>query len=234
MKALRPSDLAREHKISTQAVRNYERDGFIPAAERTVSGYRRYTTQHAAALRTYLSLIPAYGHQVSGHIMKALHSDELDEALTIIDRAHSQLLHDRDTLNSVRNAIHNLAVETPAVDDQNGEETLTIGELAHRLRLSPATLRTWERVGILAPSRDPQTGYRIFRARDIRDADLAHLLRRGGYLLDHIATVIQQVRTAGGAEKLSSAIDDWQQKLTARGVAMLHAATQLSSYLRLG
>jgi hypothetical protein len=49
-----------------------------------------------------------------------------------------------------------------------------------------------------------------------------------------IATVIQQVRTAGGAEKLSSAIDDWQEKLTARGVAMLHAATQLSSYLRLG
>jgi hypothetical protein len=28
--------------------------------------------------------------------MKALHSDELDEALTIIDRAHSQPLHDRE------------------------------------------------------------------------------------------------------------------------------------------
>ena len=31
----RPVDLAREHGLSAQAVRNYERDGYIPAAGRT-------------------------------------------------------------------------------------------------------------------------------------------------------------------------------------------------------
>ncbi|MFD7597193.1 MerR family DNA-binding transcriptional regulator [Kitasatospora sp. NPDC059812] len=35
---MRPSDLARGHGLSAQAVRNYERDGFLPPAERTASG----------------------------------------------------------------------------------------------------------------------------------------------------------------------------------------------------
>ena len=36
-----PADLAREHGLSTQAVRNYESDGFLPAAERTASDVAR-------------------------------------------------------------------------------------------------------------------------------------------------------------------------------------------------
>ncbi|MDI5939587.1 MerR family DNA-binding transcriptional regulator, partial [Micromonospora sp. DH15] len=41
-----PTDLAREHGISTQTVRNYERDGVLPPARRTPSGYRAYTAEH--------------------------------------------------------------------------------------------------------------------------------------------------------------------------------------------
>ncbi|UQA91916.1 TioE family transcriptional regulator [Streptomyces halobius] len=230
---MRPSDLAREHGISTQAVRNYERDGFIPPAERTRSGYRIYTAVHTAALRAYLSLIPAYGHSAGGQIMNALHDDELDDALMIIDRGHSQLLRDRDTLDAVGKAMDHLTGSDAAPDPSADPDTRTIGELAHQLRLTPATLRNWEGAGILAPSRDPATGYRVFRANDIRDAELAHLLRRGGYPLDHISTVVQQIRTAGGTDRLSSALDDWQRKLTAQGLAMLNSATQLSHYLTL-
>ncbi|MBA3292712.1 MAG: MerR family DNA-binding transcriptional regulator [Geodermatophilaceae bacterium] len=231
MKTLRPSDLAREHSISTQAVRNYEQDGFIPPADRTRSGYRIYTELHAAALRAFLSLVPAYGHEASGGIMNALHAYELDKALMIIDGGHSQLLRDRDTLNTVRKAVEHLTSQSDNVHDQTDPGIRTIGDLAHRLRVTPATLRSWERVGILAPARDPVTGHRIFRASDTRDAELAHLLRRGGYLLGHISTVVQQIRTAGGTDQLSSALDDWQRKLTAQGLAMLNAATQLSHYL---
>lgn len=231
MITLRPADLAREHGISTQAVRNYERDGFIPPAERTRSGYRIYTEVHAAALRAYLALIPAYGYAAGGQIMHALENGELDRALTIIDRGHNQLLRDRDTLDAVRKAIDHLTAESPAAARRSGD-TRTIGELAHQLRVTPATVRKWEEAGILTPARDPATGYRVYHASDIRDADLAHLLRRGGYPLDHISTVVQQIRTAGGTETLSSALSDWQRKLTAQGLAMLNSATQLSHYLR--
>jgi len=224
------ADLAREHGLSTQAVRNYERHGFIPPAERTHSGYRIYTEVHAAALRAYLSLVPAYGYATSGQIMTALHDDDLDAALTAIDRGHHQLLRDRNTLDSVRKAVNHLTAESPTAPAQPAEPR-TIGELAHQLQVTPATLRKWEDAGILAPTRDPATGYRVFHASDIRDAELAHLLRRGGYPLNHISTVVQQIRTAGDTGTLSGALNDWRHKLTAQGLAMLNAATQLDRYL---
>jgi DNA-binding transcriptional MerR regulator len=236
---LRPADLAREHGISTQAVRNYERDGFIPPARRSSSGYRIYTEAHAAALRAYLALIPAYGHSAGGRIMNAVHRDELDDALMVIDRGHGQLLRDRETLDAVRKAVDHLTAESDAAEYQTAHDhsadpdTRTIGELAHQLGLTPATVRNWENAGILAPARDPATGYRVFHAGDTRDAELAHLLRRGGYPLGHIATVVHQIRTAGGTDTLSAALDDWQRKLTAQGLATLNAATQLNHYLNL-
>ncbi|MFJ9615954.1 TioE family transcriptional regulator [Streptomyces noursei] len=237
MITLRPTDLAREHGISAQAVRNYERDGFLPPAERTRSGYRIYTAVHAAALRAFLALVPAYGHATGGQIMHALHRDALDDALTLIDRGHHQLLRDRETLDAVREAVDHLTAESDAAKAPAGAlaapaEARTIGELAHRLGVTPATLRKWEGAGILVPARDRVTGYRLFRAGDIRDAELAHLLRRGGYPLDHISTVVQRIRTAGGTDTLADALDDWQRKLTARGLAMLGAAALLDAYLR--
>ncbi|MEU9032402.1 TioE family transcriptional regulator [Streptomyces sp. NPDC048383] len=235
---MRPVDLAREHGISTQAVRNYERDGFLPSAARTPGGYRIYTARHAAALRAYLALVPAYGHQDAGRIMNALHCGGPagpDEALGLIDRGHGGLLRDRDTLDAVKRAVDHLAADPDGVpgDPATGPGPRTIGELAHRLGVTPATLRTWEGLGILTPARDPATGYRAYRADDVRDAELAHLLRRGGYPLDHIATVVQQVRGAGSTEALSDALADWQRRLTARGRAMLDAASRLSPYLDL-
>jgi DNA-binding transcriptional MerR regulator len=226
----KPAGLAREHGISAQAVRNYERDGFLPAAQRTPSGYRIYTEVHAAALRAYLALIPAYGHSTAGRIMGALTAGDLDGALTAVDHGHLQLLRDRETLDTVREAVDHLTAEPAAAPDRVPR---TIGELARRLRVTPATVRNWEGAGILVPARDPATGYRVYRAADVRDAELAHLLRRGGYPLERIATVVQQVRTAGGTGRLARALDDWQRKLTEQGLAMLDAATRLSAYLAL-
>lgn len=232
MGTLRPADLAREHGISTQAVRNYERDGFIPRAERTPSGYRAYTEAHAGALRAYLALIPAYGHAAAGRIMTALHDGDLDDALLTIDRGHHRLLRDRETLDAVRAAVDHLTAEPAAAPDLPRDPgTRTIGELARHLGVTPATVRAWETAGVLAPARDPATGYRVFRASDTRDAELAHLLRRGGYPLDHIATVVRQIRAAGGTGTLAHALDDWHRRLTARGLAMLHAATRLGPYV---
>ncbi|MGW3963390.1 TioE family transcriptional regulator [Amycolatopsis sp. NPDC005003] len=225
---MRPADLAREHGISTQAVRNYEQDGFLPPAARTPSGYRIYTEAHAAALRAFLALVPAFGHATAGRIMHAVHEDALDRALALVDRGHEQLLRDRETLNTVRRAIGHLTAG-PAPGPAATE--WSVGELAHHLGVTAATVRAWERAGILVPARNRATGHRVFRAADIRDAELAHLLRRGGHPLGHIATVVEQVRTAGGTDSLAEALETWRARLTARGLAMLDAAGRLSAYL---
>jgi DNA-binding transcriptional MerR regulator len=225
---LRPADLAREHGISTQAVRNYERDGCLPAVERSESGYRRYTVVHAAALRAYLALVRAHGYADAGEIMRAVNRGDVDDALATVDRSHAQLQRDRATLDTVAvTAVHLTDAREPVA----GDEPLSIGELAHRLGLVPATLRAWERAGVLGPGRDPQTRHRCYGPDDVRDAQLAHLLRRGGYRLDHIATVLDHVRGAGGGDALRDSLEDWRGRLRARGLAMLSAAGVLGRYL---
>lgn len=222
----RPVDLARAHGLSTQAIRNYEAAGILPDAARTAHGYRIYALLHAHALRAFLALVPGHGHQTAASIMQAINRDATENALRIIDESHAQLLDDRRTLQAVEAALRDLK-PVP----QGGDDTF-VGPLARRLGIRPATLRTWERAGLVQPRRDPQTGYRVYSAADVRDALLAHQLRRGGYLLEQIAPVIAQVRSAGGVAPLASMLRDWHARLSARSRAMLSGAAALEDYLR--
>ncbi|MFF9340008.1 TioE family transcriptional regulator [Streptomyces sp. NPDC014773] len=232
MAYLRPADLAREHGISPQAVRNYERDGLLPPAERTDSGHRRYTERHAAALRAYRALVPAHGYSEGGAIMRAVVAGRLDDALAAVDRSHAELLRDRGTLDAVGEVVSRLAKHPDGSGRAPGtNRPFTVGDVAHRLGVSVATVRKWEAAGVLNPRRDPSTGHRAYDADDVRDAELAHFLRRGRHPLELIATVIRQVRAAGDAPALEATLADWRRRDTARGLAMLTAASLLSDYL---
>ena len=229
-KRLRPVDLAREHGLSAQAVRNYEGEGILPAAGRTRHGYRVYAPLHARALRAFVALVPAHGHRTAAGVMRAVNAGDVDAALTLLDESHAQLLRDRETLAAVEKALRDLtSSETPAAP-RRGEEVF-IGQLARRLGVGPATLRKWERAGLLDPRRDPETGYRVYSPADVRDARLAHQLRRGGYLLRQIAPLIERVRHAGGVGPLEATLDGWRARLTTRGLSMLAAAAELSAYV---
>ncbi|XVU26620.1 TioE family transcriptional regulator [Actinoplanes sp. CA-054009] len=222
---LRPVDLAREHGLSTQAIRNYSSSGILPPAERTESGYRTYTPHHARALRAFLALIPGHGHGTAAAVMQALNRGATEDALRLIDESHAQLLDDRHTLRAVEAALRDLApIEPPPA-------ATFVGPLARKLGLRPATLRKWERAGLVHPGRDPRTGYRVYSPADIRDAHLIHQLRRGGHLLEQIAPLLTQVRTAGGVEPLESTLQSWHARLTARSRAMLSGAAALDTYL---
>jgi DNA-binding transcriptional MerR regulator len=227
----RPADLARVHGLSAQAVRNYERDGVLPPAERSSTGYRRFTEVHAKALSAYLALIPAHGYAAGGEIMRAVNRGEIDTALRAIDHSHALLQRDRETLDAVEAAV---AVLTGRKREPHSRKTVPISALAHRLGVRPATLRKWERAGLLQPARDPATRYRAYSTDDIRDAELAHLLRRGGYRLDHIADVLHRVRDAGGTEPLAASLRHWRDRLTERGRAMLTGAARLAEYIDSG
>ncbi|GAA2359760.1 MerR family transcriptional regulator [Catellatospora methionotrophica] len=226
---LRPVDLARGQGLSTQAVRNYEEAGILPPAARTPTGYRVYTPLHARALRTFAALAPGHGHQTATAIMRAVNEDALDDALALIDDSHRQLRTDRHTLTAVEHALRDLAATAPVT--HRTADTF-VGPLARQLGVRPATLRKWERAGVVRPRRDPATGYRVYTPADVRDARLAHQLRRGGYLLEQIALVLDQVRAAGGVAPLDAMLHDWRERLAWRGRAMLTGAAELDAYLR--
>ncbi|MFD0115856.1 TioE family transcriptional regulator [Streptomyces sp. NPDC058320] len=236
---LRPVDLAREHGLSTQAIRNYEEAGILPAARRTPHGYRTYTSLHAGALRAFLALLPGHGHRTATSIMRAVNQGTDEEAFRLIDESHAQLLDDRRTLQAVKRALGDLEPTTapgPGASSESaavsGPDGTFIGPLAGKLGIRPATLRKWEGAGLVCPRRDPRTGYRVYDDADVRDARLAHQLRRGGYLLEQIAPLIAQVRAVGGLEPLEAALRDWHGRLSARGRAMLTGAAELEAYLR--
>ncbi|MFC4328905.1 TioE family transcriptional regulator [Streptomyces andamanensis] len=243
---LRPVDLARAHGVSTQAVRNYEEAGILPAAARTEHGYRTYTPLHARALRTFLALVPGHGHRTAAAVMRAVGEGAVEEALRLIDESHAQLLEDRLTLQAVEQALRGLntpaapgpgpvPASAPRAGDSGpraGTSGGFIGPLAGRLGIRPATLRKWERAGLVRPRRDPRTGYRVYDEAAVRDARLVHQLRRGGHPLEQIAPLIERVRAAGGPEPLEATLRDWRDRLSDRGRALLAGAAELDAYLR--
>jgi DNA-binding transcriptional MerR regulator len=264
---MKPIDLAREHGLAPQTVRNHERDGILPPADRTAGGHRVYTPLHAAALRAFRSLAAAHGHATAREVLHAANRGDVDAALRAVEAAQARLARDRATLDAVAAAAGTLtgtvvrdeagrggpamaarspgtrppaagsprsrpaAPGSPGRDPTHPPEALPVGALAHRLGIVPATLRAWERAGILAPARDPRTRQRRFGPDDVRDAELAHLLRRGGYPLAHIAVVVEQVRTAGGTDALLDSLEAWRARLVTRGLAALTAGGHLVAYL---
>jgi DNA-binding transcriptional MerR regulator len=157
--------------------------------------------------------------------MQAITRGATDEALRLIDESHALLVDDRRTLHAVEAAVGDLDPVPP----ERGE--VFVGALARRLGVRPATLRQWERAGVVRPRRDRATGYRVYGPADVRDALLAHQLRRGGYVLEQIARVLAQVRSAGDVEALESVLGDWRARLAARSRAMLRGAAALDAYL---
>ncbi|MGW4806123.1 MerR family transcriptional regulator [Kitasatospora sp. NPDC004272] len=227
---LRPIDLARAHGLSAQAVRNYEEAGVLPAAARSAHGYRQYGERHAAALRAFLALLPGHGHPAATAIMCAVNADDLPEALRLIDDGHALLAEDRRTLEAVRTALDHLPATDPPPAATAAAGT-HIGPLAHRLGLRPATLRAWERAGLVVPPRDTRTGYRMYTPAQVRELLLAEQLRRGGHGLARTAEILDRLRTAGSPAALRPTLTAWQDRLTARGRALLAGSAALHAYL---
>lgn len=227
---MRPVDLAREHGLSTQAIRNYEDAGVLPPAARSETGYRSYTSVHAQALRAFLVLRRGHGYQHASEILRAVNRGDTDAAYRLIDLAHVELHTERARRAESAAALGGLTVT--AIRSAAGQ-SLTVGELGRRLGMHAATLRTWESAGIVHPRRDRVTGYRMYDAECVRDAEIARQLRRGGYSLRRIAQFVSSLRDAGGAGVLADFLDEWQDRLAARSRNLLNGAAELDGYLSL-
>lgn len=226
---MRPVDLAREHGLSAQAISNYEDAGALPPAGRSPSGYRRYTALHAQAVRAFLGLRRGHGHQNALEIMRSVHRGDDDAAFRLIDTAHLELRAERNARAEVASALVTLTAAEPATTPPG--PPLTVGELARRLGVHAATLRGWEVEGILRPARSRSTGARQYGPPDVRDAEIARQLRRGGYPLAQVARFLESLRAAGGTDALATFLDGWQRRLAGRSRDLLAGAAALDGYL---
>lgn len=188
----RPVDLARAVGVSAQTVRAYERLGFLPPAERSTTGYRRYSARHAQALRAARVMAAGYGWRPALQIMQFVHAGALDSAICAVDACHAELHHTRRetlaTLAALRGATTSAADES--VGQQRPEPPLRVGEVAGRAGVRVSTVRLWEKHELVRPRRDSASGYRLYGSEEVRRVQIVALLRRGGYGFDAIRPVV--------------------------------------------
>lgn len=227
--AMRPVDLARVVGLSQQAVRNYEAQGIIYPAVRTEHGYRVYEQRHLDALLAFVAVSGAVGHGTGVSIMTALVSGRTDDALETLDRAHAQIVTDRETLRQLDGVLQ-AASHVPRTP-QLSQSPLTVGELARHLGVTAATLRSWERAGALRPGRN-HTGRRVYTPRDVHDARLVFLLRRGHFPLPDIASALSRIHREGEAAAALQQVQQWRRRLNEQSMTLLKASAQLAKLCR--
>ncbi len=75
-----------------------------------------------------------------------------------------------------------------------GEELITVGELAKRTGLNPRTLKYWEERGIIRPDGRSAGGFRLYARRAVALCELIRDLQRFGYSLDEIKLAADLLR----------------------------------------
>ena len=136
---MRPVDLAREHGLSAQAIRNYDDAGIFPPTGRTEAGYRYYTPLHAQALRTFLTLRRGHGHRRATDIMRAVNRHDTESAYRLIDATHVEVLAERDTRTEVATVLGGLTATAPA--SVPGRPLTADGQVTALAGTDPAALR---------------------------------------------------------------------------------------------
>ncbi|WP_246445955.1 MerR family transcriptional regulator [Thermomonospora cellulosilytica] len=222
--------MARAAGVSTQQIRNYEDAGILPPAPRTASGHRRYDDRHMRALLAYRALLRGFGPVHARAIMQAVHEGDVAGALAVVDACHAALHEERRSLQATSEALEIIARRGP---DAAGlpRSGMRIGEVAALLRVRTSALRVWEAAGLLAPGREPGTGYRWFGPAEVGHAQMIKMLRDNRYPLDQIRPIMDRLRRTGGTEELHAAVARRREELTRRAAAMLAGAARLHDHL---
>lgn len=219
----RTVDVARRSGYSVQQIRNLERDGVLPPAERTPTGHRVYGEQHLHAALAYRALAVGTGPVDAKQIVRAVHSGPRAEALAMLDAAHARLHTERLELAHAKAAAATISAEPIAAERPS--DSMTVSELADALGIRPSTLRHWDAAGLVVPDRHRSA--RRYTPTQVRDARIVHQLRKSGYPIPHLRTLLPELRQA--TPDLHAALAARDATLTARSQALLTAAASLQA-----
>ena len=228
---LRTKDLADAVQVSVQLVRNYEAEGFLPVAERSPSGYRRYTRQHLVALQTTRLLMDGYGWLRTQGIMQAVHANRLADALALIDERHAELDRTRLQLAQTLSTLTVLVAQLPVVAQTRSAQRLRVGEAAQEVGVPVSSLRFWEQQGLLHPVRERGSNYRLYDERQLRRLRIVALLRQENYDFAAIHATLDELE-AGRPERALAAVDARRSELARIGWSCAEGVAALVGYVK--
>ncbi|WP_433699524.1 MerR family transcriptional regulator [Nocardiopsis sp. CA-288880] len=220
-------DVARRAGYSVQQVRDLERDGVLPPAPRTGSGYRVYDASHVDSALAYRALAHGTGPVEARRIMRAVHAGPGPEPLALLDAAHARLHTERRDLALARRAAGLISAEP--IGDVRSSDAMGISELAAALGVRPSTLRHWEAEGLVEPPRSSPRGPRRYLPDDVRDARIVHQLRLSGYRVATLRAMMPELRRARRWEEVATALDARDASIDARSRSLLDGAAALAA-----
>lgn len=227
----RPVELARTVGVSAASVRMYEREGFLPPAERTASGHRRYRARHLHALRVSRTLMRGYGWAYARTVMEAVHRNEPGEVVVLVDARHAALDRERHEVDAAIRSLHLLSEELARPTAAAGPtRPLRVGAAARLAGVRPSAVRFWEGSGLLCPRRDPSSGFRLYDRADVDRLRIVIVLRNAGYGVDEIRQVLDEL----GGGNPSAALAKAQRRadeLSRLSLARMEATAALWGYL---
>ncbi|HEX6359826.1 MerR family transcriptional regulator [Actinophytocola sp.] len=224
---MRTVDVGRRAGYSVQQVRNLERDGVLPPATRTATGYRAYDERHVRSALAYRVLAVAAGPVEAKRIVRAAHAYPASDLLALLDAAHARLDTERRELALAREAAEAIAAEP--IDDVRPTDTMTITELADALGIRPSALRHWEAEGLVVPGRTASR--RMYSPADVRQARIVHQLRLAGYRIPTLQTLVPNLRQW---DEVTTALAARDANIEARSRALLDGAAALSALIAHG
>ncbi len=227
---LRTHDLALAGHISVQQVRNYEANGLIPQAQRSPSGYRLYTQQHLAALKTVKKMVRGYGWPRTSAIMQALHRGDLSAALATIDERHAEQARKRLQVEQTLFALRTLVAQSDSLQSSHHSQRVRVGEAAKQVGVRVSALHFWEQQGLLHPVREQYSRYRLYDEQQMRRLRVVALLRDAGYPFNVIQSVLDEL-AAGQPEKAIVAVEKRRGELTRISWTCIEALTFFRHYV---
>ncbi len=228
---MRTVDVARRAGYSVQQVRNLERDGVLPPATRTATGYRIYAEVHLQSVLAYRALAAGVGPTEAKKIVRAVHHGPASQVLALLDAAHARLDAERTDLRQARQAAQ--AISSEPIEDVRASDLMSVSELAAALGVRPSTLRHWDAQDLVVPDRDHARGARRYTPTQVRDARIVHQLRRAGYRIAALRALMPQLRHARRSEDVASALAARDASIAARSKALLDGSAALSAVLAL-
>ncbi|WP_231955743.1 MerR family transcriptional regulator [Occultella aeris] len=244
---LRTVEVARRSGYSVQQVRDLERLGVIPAAPRSVNGYRRYTQVHVSALRAYRALAVAAGPVPARRLLRDLRSSTVSDAAAAISALHARLHRERGDLLAAQDALRAIAAESEGASSDGLAErgaaepsgaaggvpvptdAMSITELAQALDVRTSTLRHWEHEGLLRPDRVTSLRVRSYDLQATRTARIVAALRGAGYGVDAVRDLV--ARLGHDVVVASGIVDARLEQLGTRTVALLRAGADLADLI---
>jgi len=203
---LRTHEIAAATGVHVNTVRLYEEWGFIARVPRSPTGHRLYSRAHLEQMRlARLALHWPYpgGKQVVLDLVAAAVAGDLGMAMEL---AYLYLANVRRERTLAEAAVEFLERWARGQVLDTSRRTLTIAQVADHLGITVDQVRNWERNGLLAAPRDPQTGGRLYGSREIGRLRVVRMLREGGYSILEILRMLLR-HDAGQIDLLAEALD---------------------------